>query len=326
VQGERANVAAARAERTQLTPPDIFADGIEVQPAAQGIEGLSPAYSTYIRTRLADARTGDDLVALEREVLPTGNAQGYSPAQIQALERMIGQRSNEILRGNQPLQNPMAREFDDNMTYEQVAERFDEIISSGNFMDEDIRNLRRVVNDPRNEVMRSLDQDTIDTFLERIDRRLGNNAPALREPNNVGNVVQNLINQYPERNQIQALIDDFERGEISELPVAIQNADDFVRDETVSEILDQLVEYRDGLRAPNRQLPAPRQAEAIDLNDALQDALDTVETIHGPVIRERALEIANNISNDIDLTEDPVQYKLCDKTQAYTKATCNLHC
>jgi hypothetical protein len=248
VQGAQANIAAAQAERTQLTPPDIFADGIEVQNNA----GLTPEYMTYLRTRLADARTGDEITALERDFLQVGNPQGYSPAQIQLIEREIGERSRDILNQNAPLQNPMAREFDDNMTYEQVSERFDEIISSGNFMDEDIRNLRRVVNDPRNEVMRSLDQDTIDAFLERIDRRLGNNVPALREPNSVGNVVQNLINQYPERNQIQALIDDFERGEISELPVAIQNADDFVRDETVSEILDQLVEYRDGLRRPNQ--------------------------------------------------------------------------
>jgi hypothetical protein len=413
VQGERANVAAAQAERTQLTPPDIFANGIEAQPAQmrevmltprdianevlpqgaafraqhsdalttaindeirnipntdeelhayvnainsrpldlpgsienyltsdaqrnrisdyliqqastridtlqrqaerqalqeQDNAGLTPEYMTYLRTRLADATTGDEITALERDFLQVGNPQGYSPAQIQLIERAIGERSRDILNQNAPLQNPMAREFDDNMTYDQVTERFDEIISSGNFMDEDIRNLRRVVNDPRNEVMRSLDQDTIDAFLERIDRRLGNNVPALREPNNVGNVVQNLINQYPDRNQVQALIDDFERGEISELPTAIQNADDFVRDATVTEILDQLIEYRDGLRAPNRQLPAPRQAEAIDLNDALQDALDAVETIHGPVIRERALEIANSISNDIDLTEDPAQY------------------
>lgn len=269
VEGERANLAAARAEREQLAPPDIFAGGIEVQ----GDAGLTPEYMTYLRTRLADATTGDEVTALERDFLQAGNPQGYSPAQIQLIEREIGRRSNEILRGNQPLQNPMAREFDDNMTYEQVAERFDEIISSGNFMDEDIRNLRLVVNDPRNEVMRSLDQDTIDTFLERIDRRLGNNVPALRAPNNVGNVVQNLINQYPERNQIQALIDDFERGEISELPTAIQNADDFVRDATVTEILDQLIEYRDGLRRPAAEV-RPNVRYGTNVTDAYSGILE----------------------------------------------------
>jgi flagellar biosynthesis chaperone FliJ len=147
-------------------PPDIFAGGIEVQNNA----GLTPEYMTYLRTRLADARTGDEVIALERDFLQAGNPQGYSPAQIQLIEREIGQRSNEILRGNQP---------------------------------------------------------------------------ALREPNSVGNVVQNLINQYPEPEQVQALINDFERGEISELPTAIQNADDFVRDATVSEILEQLEAYRD---------------------------------------------------------------------------------
>jgi hypothetical protein len=312
VQGERANVAAAQAERTQLTPPDIFANGIEAQPAqmrevmltprdianevlpqgaafraqhsdalttainneirdlpvtdeelhtyvnavnsrpldlpgpienylttdaqrnrisdyliqqasaridtlqrqaerqalqVQDNAGLTPEYMTYLRTRLADATTGDEITALERDFLQVGNPQGYSPAQIQLIEREIGQRSNEVLRGNQP---------------------------------------------------------------------------ALREPNSVGNVVQNLINQYPERNQIQALIDDFERGEISELPVAIQNADDFVRDETVSEILDQLVEYRDGLRRPNQaraideepraELPAPEVRPNVRYGNNVMDA------------------------------------------------------
>jgi hypothetical protein len=157
-------------------PPDIFAGGIEVQDNA----GLTPEYMTYLRTRLADATTGDEVTALERDFLQVGNPQGYSPAQIQLIEREIGQRSNEILRGNQP---------------------------------------------------------------------------ALREPNNVGNVVQNLINQYPEPNQIQALIDDLERGEISELPTAIQNADDFVRDETVSEILEQLEQYRDEVVANRNNAP-----------------------------------------------------------------------
>jgi hypothetical protein len=178
-------------EIDRRSPPDIFAGGIEVQDNA----GLTPEYMTYLRTRLADATTGDEVIALERDFLQAGNPQGYSPAQIQLIEREIGQRSNEILRGNQP---------------------------------------------------------------------------ALREPNSVGNVVQNLINQYPEPRQVQALINDLERGEISELPVAIQNADDYVRDETVTEILEQLEQYRDEVVANRNNAPrleaqiradVPQQAE-----------------------------------------------------------------
>jgi hypothetical protein len=174
---ERTNQANLQIQQGQNNaPPDIFAGGIEVQDNA----GLTPEYMTYLRTRLADATTGDEVIALERDFLQAGNPQGYSPAQIQLIEREIGQRSNEILRGNQP---------------------------------------------------------------------------ALREPNSVGNVVQNLINQYPEPRQVQALIDDLERGEISELPVAIQNADDYVRDETVSEILEQLEQYRDEVVANRNNAP-----------------------------------------------------------------------
>jgi flagellar biosynthesis chaperone FliJ len=173
-------------------------NAIDRRPPVQSNAGLTPEYMTYLRTRLADATTGDEVTALERDFLQAGNPQGYSPAQIQLIEREIGQRSNEILRGNQP---------------------------------------------------------------------------ALREPNNVGNVVQNLINQYPERNQIQALIDDFERGEISELPIAIQNADDFVRDETVSEILDQLIEYRDGLRRPAPEV-RPNVRYGTNVTDAYSGILE----------------------------------------------------
>jgi hypothetical protein len=193
-------------------PPDIFAGGIEVQDNA----GLTPEYMTYLRTRLADATTGDEVIALERDFLQAGNPQGYSPAQIQLIEREIGQRSNEILRGNQP---------------------------------------------------------------------------ALREPDSVGNVVQNLINQYPEPEQVQALINDLERGEISELPTAIQNADDFVRDETVTEILAQLEQYRDEVvanrnNAPRLEaqiraeaLPVVRtQAPFISTSDAYREFVDLVES------------------------------------------------
>jgi flagellar biosynthesis chaperone FliJ len=157
-------------------------NAIDRRPPVQGNAGLTPEYMTYLRTRLADATTGDEVTALERDFLQAGNPQGYSPAQIQLIEREIGQRSNEILRGNQ-------------------------------------------------------------------------NVPALREPDSVGNVVQNLINQYPEPEQVQALINDLERGEISELPTAIQNADDFVRDATVTEILEQLEQYRDEVVANRNNAP-----------------------------------------------------------------------
>jgi hypothetical protein len=71
---------------------------------------------------------------------------------------------------------------------------------------------------------------------------------AFTPPNtNVGNVVQNLINQYPEPMQIQALINDLEHGEYSELPTALLNADEIVIDDTVSQIIEQLTEYRDSV-------------------------------------------------------------------------------
>lgn len=217
-------------------------NAIDRRPPAQENGGLTPEYMTYLRTRLADARTGEDMINLERDFLQTGNPQGYSQSQIQAIEREIGQRSNEILRGNQP---------------------------------------------------------------------------ALRAPDSVGNIVQNLINQYPEPAQIQALINDLEHGEYSELPTALLNADEIVIDDTVSQILEQLEQYRDEVAANQRNAPRleaqmradiPRQAEPTDLNAALEDALDSVRNEYGGTIHQRALEVANSISNDVDLTDDPRNY------------------
>jgi flagellar biosynthesis chaperone FliJ len=422
VQGERANVAAAQAERTQLTPPDIFANGIEAQPAQmrevmltprdianevsppdaafgaqrsdalteainneiralpntdeelhayvnainsrpldlpfaienylvndrqrnrisdyliqqasaridalqrqaerqalqeqqpQDNAGLTPEYMTYLRTRLADATTGDEVIALERDFLQVGNPQGYSPAQIQLIEREIGQRSNEILRGNQP-----ANQIDE--AYRQVS---DEIRSEYNtregasvletFATEPNarRDLANYIRDnPEEYSLRNYPLEIADEVRMRIatEGLYQPNAPqqrlpALREPNNVGNVVQNLINQYPERNQIQALIDDFERGEISELPVAIQNADDFVRDETVSEILDQLVEYRDGLRRPN-QLQLENQQPLLtgpQVADIVNRELDRQSDIRN-LNRESLRSFRNDMTDVTDFTD-----------------------
>jgi flagellar biosynthesis chaperone FliJ len=192
---------------------------IDRRPPVQGNAGLTPEYMTYLRTRLADATTGDEVTALERDFLQAGNPQGYSPAQIQLIEREIGQRSNEILRGNQP---------------------------------------------------------------------------ALREPNSVGNVVQNLINQYPEPEQVQALINDLERGEISELPTAIQNADDFVRDETVTEILAQLEQYRDEVVANRNNAP---RLEAQLLADVPRQLENPQALITGP-------QVADIVNREVDRQSD----------------------
>ena len=108
-----------------------------------------------------------------------------------------------------------------------------------------------------------------DFMIEQIQARLA--TPAAPN-NNVGNIVQNLINQYPERNQIQALINDLERGTYNELPMAVINADEIVRDDTVSQIIEQLGEYRNTLPAP-AAVPAPAQT-ATDVFNALLVAND----------------------------------------------------
>lgn len=100
-------------------------------------------------------------------------------------------------------------------------------------------------------------------------------APAFTPPNtNVGNVVQNLINQYPEPTQIQALINDLEHGEYSELPTALLNADEIVIDDTVSQIIEQLTEYRNSVPLVRQEQPG------LDLSiaESYQAFIDEVES------------------------------------------------
>ena len=102
-----------------------------------------------------------------------------------------------------------------------------------------------------------------------IDTAVRDQPPvrAFTPPNtNVGNVVQNLINQYPDAMQVQALINDLEHGEYSELPTALLNADEIVVDDTVSQIIEQLQEYRDSI--PYEQAPAPVREQRLETNPA----------------------------------------------------------
>jgi hypothetical protein len=64
-----------------------------------------------------------------------------------------------------------------------------------------------------------------------------------------------LIAQYPEPRQIQSLINDLERGSYDELPTALLNADEMVIDETISQIIEQLDQYRDQVTANQRNAP-----------------------------------------------------------------------
>ena len=140
-----------------------------------------------------------------------------------------------------------------------------------------------------------------DFMIERIQARLA--TPAAPN-NNVGNIVQNLINQYPERNQIQALINDLERGTYNELPMAVINADEIVRDDTVSQIIEQLGAYRDTLPADTRTiLRTARENAFATLDGAVRQGaigiLDAAILRHGandlPAIRDTIMQEVNAI-------------------------------
>ena len=58
----------------------------------------------------------------------------------------------------------------------------------------------------------------------------------------------------------------------------------------------------------NQQEQLLREMGGGDLNQALDDSLQAIRGIHGETVFNRTIEIANNLSNDIDLTADPEHY------------------
>jgi hypothetical protein len=125
-----------------------------------------------------------------------------------------------------------------------------------------------------------------------------------------GNTAQNLINQYPERNQIQALINDLEHGAWDELPILVrQDMDEYSADNFVSQLIGDLIEYRDGLRAP--QLPVPARQTAITMDDAIEaldEGLSVIEREFGDNVLDYASTQLESINEHFSPTQDIEAY------------------
>jgi hypothetical protein len=94
-----------------------------------------------------------------------------------------------------------------------------------------------------------------------------------------GNIVQNLINQYPEPRQIQAVINDLEHGSYDELPMVVrQEMDEDQANSFVTQIIGDLERYRDTLPAERAQLPAIYNEDALNLpiTEAYQAFIDEI--------------------------------------------------
>jgi hypothetical protein len=102
--------------------------------------------------------------------------------------------------------------------------------------------------------------------------------------------------------------------------VALRNNDTTLHSiyENLAQLLDRTLDENNEIYAAREvinALPGQRHAERVqqqvgntDLNVALEDSLNSIRNDQGGVIHQRVLEIANENSNDVDLTEQPEEY------------------
>lgn len=102
--------------------------------------------------------------------------------------------------------------------------------------------------------------------------------------------------------------------------VALRNNDTTLHSiyENLAQLLDRTLDENNAIydaREVINALPGQRHAERVqqqvgntDLNVALEDSLNSIRNDQGGAIHQRVLEIANENSNEVDLTEQPEEY------------------
>jgi hypothetical protein len=247
------------------------------------LEGDTPLFIERIRQRAGVARIGENnailgdalehaadlLVATERNNIAVRRANNQAPQQIQAeptaIQRVTLQAAqNEAFGTLEPALNQDARNIVDLIALQNPTEL--NVIGT-NVMTEAVR----IANGSSFRHLAPEDRSALSNALNDFAQEIApTQAPALRAQRveNMalidmtpadfvelqGNIVQNLINQYPEGRQIQALIDDLERGEYDELPAVIrEEMDENQADSFVTQIIGELEQYRDALPAERNE-------------------------------------------------------------------------
>ena len=106
---------------------------------APAIPQLTAEYATHITDQIAQANTREALTAVERELLPAGNPQGYGRETIDAIENMLVRRSQQVL-AEQPVTDLHQAGID---TFERIMDTYGEAVHDNvravtNFLDDRI--------------------------------------------------------------------------------------------------------------------------------------------------------------------------------------------
>lgn len=128
----------ARQIEAQADQVQQLANENQVQNAP-AIPQLTAEYATHIMDQIAQANTREALTAVERELLPAGNPQGYGRETIDAIENMLVRRSQQVL-AEQPRVDLHQAGID---TFERIMDTYGEAVHDNvravtNFLDDRI--------------------------------------------------------------------------------------------------------------------------------------------------------------------------------------------
>lgn len=121
------------------------------------------------------------------------------------------------------------------------------------------------------------------------------------------NIVENLIRQYPEPGQIQALIEQLNQGNYDQLPMIVrQRMNERQADFFVSNITSDLQQYYDNMQAP--QLTAPA-AQTYDLDTELFGAVNSMRENYDDTIGQIAEGVINDVTTRVgSINDNPQQW------------------
>jgi hypothetical protein len=244
-------------------------------------DAFGPGLQNRIDAQIPGSSTRDELIdALQQWTNATQNQIQAEPTAIQRVTLQAAQ--NEAFGTLEPALNQDARNIVDLIALQNPTELN---VIGVNVMTEAVR----IANGSSFRHLAPEDRSALSNALNDFAQEIApTRAPALRAQRveNMalidmtpadfaelqGNIVQNLINQYPEGRQIQAVIDDLEHGSYDELPMVVrQEMDEDQADSFVTQIIGDLERYRNTLPAERNE-----DMQNMPITEAYQAFIDEI--------------------------------------------------
>ena len=300
-------------------------------------ERMTPgAINEAIRRTNGDARYDQAIMDFYRVNSPAGIGQLNN-----ALRQYMEGNGFNIEAPAANFQQTLA-EFNGDMNDEQVEQRINDIITSPNTTAQNLRDLLTDMDNPDHPQFQWTDADLYNRLHERIFdsmRRIELQENPISEieiqtlERNLRQPLTTLMSSPPRIfNAYREVINDIGRNDTPEQALEhLATVRGILNDPNTDlqavfnlegpsdrPILDSLIARHGNTiqalanrgRVENEpaQLPAPQQAATLDLDQVLFDSLMSIRNDLGGAVHQRALEIANEASNEVNLTEHPMEY------------------